>query len=189
MTRFIHGLLALGVLLSAAVACADDERLVFEAESPEFDAATEEYRQIWAEEGARIVATLERYSGLEFEPGPIQVIVHEGVSFSGYKDERPMLMRASYPPETKRATLVHELSHRILVGTVPIEVEDHPLIFLFLYDVWVDLWGEELAQGQVAVESRRRGPNDYAGNWKKALAMTAEERASKWQAYLADVEN
>ena len=44
---------------------------------------------------------------------PIRAIVYEGISNSGYK-RIPMRMRASYPPDTKRATLVHELAHRLI---------------------------------------------------------------------------
>ncbi len=99
-------------LLAGCPPQGDTARLQFEAESPEFDEATMQYRALWEEDAPRIVAAMERRTGLDFEKGPVGVIVYEGVSFSGYKDT-PMRMRASYPLETKRGTLVHELSHRI----------------------------------------------------------------------------
>ena len=145
-----------------------------------FKAATDEYAAIWAKEGARIVAAMERMTGLQFEPGPIDVRVYEGVSFSGSRDGRPMMLRASYPEPTKRGTLVHELAHRLASG-LPFKGDHHELIFLFLYDVWVDLWGKEFADEQVKIESRRKGIVDYETIWKKALALTAEERARRFQ--------
>src|SRR5262249_25543413 len=48
-----------------------------------FRAATDEYRDILAKEGTRIVAAMERATGLWFEDGPIDVIVYEGPSFLG----------------------------------------------------------------------------------------------------------
>ena len=84
----------------------------FTASRESFDPATKEYREIWASEASRIVTAMERATGLRFEPGPIRAVIYEGPSFSGFR-ERPMQLRASYSPATKRATLVHELGHRL----------------------------------------------------------------------------
>ena len=94
-----------------------------------------------------------------------------------------MVLRASYREPTKRGTLVHELGHR-LAADVPFKGEHHELIFLFVYDVWVDLWGKPFADEQVAVESQRRGLVDYEGIWKKTLTMSQTERASRLQQIL-----
>src|SRR5688500_12503639 len=101
----------------------------FVPEGSEFAAATEEYQAIWKAEGDLIVNALQKATGLVLEPGPIQAIVYEGVSYSGYR-ERPMRMRASYSSDTKRATLVHELSHRLISNVAPRDVDQHPVIFL-----------------------------------------------------------
>ncbi len=53
------------------------------------------------------------------------------------------------------------------------------LIFLFVYDVWVDLWGQPFADDQVRIESRRKGGVDYESIWKKTLAQPAAERARR----------
>ena len=151
----------------------------FTASADQFRAATDEYAAIWSKEGDRIVAALERATGLRFEDGPIEVTVYEGVSYSGGSG-RPMLLRASYPEPTKRGTLVHELAHRLASG-VPFKGDHHELIFLFLYDVWVDLWGQPFADEQVKVESRRKGIVDYDAIWKKTLALSAAERAGRFQ--------
>ena len=91
-----------------------------------------------------------------------------------------MQLRASYPAATKRATLVHELGHR-LASDVRVPFDHHEAIFLFVYDVWVDLWGQAFADEQVVVESARKGLVDYEGIWKKALAQSAAERARRFQ--------
>ena len=156
----------------------------FEAESARFEAATEEYREIWRAEGARISAALEAATGLEMEAGPIHTIVYGGISNSGYR-RNPMRMRASYPPDTKRATLVHELAHRLISDLVPRDFEEHPVIFLFVYDVWVQLWGQAFADAQVAVEGERRGRYDYESAWRDALALGREGRARRWKQFLA----
>ena len=58
----------------------------------------------------------------------------------------------SYLPATKRATLVHELGHRLMGELVPADVDHHSIIFLFVYDVWVELWGQPFADEQVTIE-------------------------------------
>jgi hypothetical protein len=153
-------------------------QIEFTAEAPRFDAATKEYQELWAREGARIVEAMERRTSLRFEPGPIRAVVYEGVSYSGYL-ERPMYMRASYPLATKQATLVHEIGHRLMGDLVPANVEHHSVIFLFVYDVWVDLWGQPFADEQLAVERKRTGQTDYNGLWNAALAFSAPERARR----------
>ncbi len=152
----------------------------FTASAEKFGAATEEYRAIWAKDAVRIVTAMERATGLRFEPGPIEVSVYEGTSYSGERGGRPMLLRASYPQETKRGTLVHELAHR-LAADVPFTGDHHDLIFLFVYDVWVDLWGKPFADQQVRIEGLRKGIVDYEGVWKRTLALSADERARRWQ--------
>ena len=161
-----------------AQAPASSLKVNFTASAEAFGAATEEYRDIWAQEGSRIVAAMERATGLHFEPGPIEVSVYEGTSYSGEKGGRPMLLRASYQAETKRGTLVHELAHR-LAADVPFKGDHHELIFLFVYDVWVDLWGQEFADGQVKIEGLRKGIVDYDSIWKRTLALPSAERARR----------
>src|SRR5688500_13348399 len=136
------------------------------ASAESFDVATKEYREIWASEEQRIVAAMERATGLRFETGPIGAVIYEGPSFSGF-GERPMQLRASYSPATKRATLVHELGHRLIGDRVPRNIDHHSVIFLFVYDVWVELWGQAFADEQVAIEKKRTGGlADYEGLWR-----------------------
>ncbi|HEX2184216.1 MAG TPA: hypothetical protein VHN78_01755, partial [Chloroflexota bacterium] len=76
---------------------------------PALVAAAAEYRRLWEADGQRIVACLERLTGLRFAETSVEALVHEGVSTS-----HPLRLRASYAAETKAGTLVHELCHRLL---------------------------------------------------------------------------
>jgi hypothetical protein len=163
--------------------------LRFVPASDAFAAAAREYEQIWAAEGARIVAAMEQVSGLsfvydQFADTSITATVLEKASSSGFRDRSGMELRASYPPDTKRATLVHELGHRLMAGLYRRDEEEHGALFLWLYDVWVALYGKTSADEQVAVERRRRGP--YLQAWDEVLIISAEERAIRWRAILAD---
>jgi len=166
-------------LLSCVAGVASATELEFVPQEPAFGEAGEEYTAIWASEGDRIVEALEAATGLRLEAGPIRAVVCECVSYSGYR-ETPMQLRASYPAATKQATLVHELSHRLISDVAPESVDQHPVIFLFVYDVWVQLWGKEFADAQVVVESERRGLYDYESAWRDALALGAAGRRDRW---------
>ena len=88
--------------------------LVFEAATPDDATARDGYQTIWAQEGTRIVAALRSHTGLEFQEADntVHVVVVEEPSSSGF-GSRPMRLRSSYSTDTKRATLIHELGHRL----------------------------------------------------------------------------
>jgi hypothetical protein len=157
-------------------------RIDFQPDSEQFAAAAREYRELWAAEGLKITAALELASGLKFEDRPVKAMVLEVSSDSGYGD-KPMHLRASYPPDTKKATLIHELGHRLQADMFDRE-EEHRFLFLWIYDVWVKLYGKEFADAQVVVE-RQRG-RMYPEAWDFALAFTAEQRAAKWKQTAAE---
>ena len=159
-------------------------QLQFTADSPDHAKAAAEYEQIWAAEGGRIIQALEDESGLRFNENNIQVIVLEEASSSGFR-AIPMRLRASYPSDEKKATLIHELGHRLQGHLFKKDEESHPYLFLFLYDVWTQLYGQEFADQQVKVESARKGLYDYESAWKDALQLTQAERKAKWQEFLA----
>ncbi len=160
-------------------------KLIFTAEAEKFDAATEEYRGIWRTDGARIIEVMEQVSGVKFPETEVSVIVYEGVSWSGFR-QIPMKMRASYPLDLKKATLIHELGHRHLAQfrSITKDTEDHPLLFLWLYDVWVKLYGKEFADSAVKAESARKGLVDYEGIWKTTLTLSEQERAAKFKEFV-----
>ena len=171
-------------MLIAFSACPAQIRLVFVPDSDQFADAAREYREIWDREGAKIIAAVEQATGLKFEDREVRALVLEVASDSGYKDESPMHLRASYPPETKKATLIHELGHRLEVDYSHRGEDDHKVLFLWLYDLWVKLYGQQFADAQVAVEKQRG--RMYPGDWEEALAMSREQRLAKWNAFVEE---
>jgi hypothetical protein len=187
--RVVRSAFTVSVAFAVWAASAEAQRsrditLTFVAATAADEAARAEYESIWREDGAAIVRTMEDVSRMVFEEDSIGVVVVEEASSSGF-GALPMRMRSSYPLDTKRATLIHELGHRLQNGYFLRDDEDHPALFLYLYDVWVDLYGAQFAEEQVAVESRRRGLYDYEGAWRDALALTREERSRMLREELA----
>lgn len=152
----------------------------FSPESEKFMEATREYQKIWSEEGRKMIEAMESVSGLKFQETEIKAIIFEGASSSGYK-ESPMKLRASYPTDVKKATLIHELGHRLNdpLRDKPEGIDEHRVLFLYLYDVWEKLYGKSFADEMVAVEQKRKGIYDYEAAWNWALSLSKEERASK----------
>lgn len=138
--------------------------------------AAKEYSEIWDDNGNEIVEKIERVTGFNFEETHINAIIYEGVSHS-----HPLCLRASYDEETKKATLVHELLHIICAfKTEFVDDNDslalslHKVIFLVLYDVWVDLYGKAFADRQVEIESSRT--DMYKEAWSWALGTDRNSR-------------
>ncbi|MGZ8296627.1 MAG: hypothetical protein ACXWU4_05610 [Allosphingosinicella sp.] len=163
---------ALAALLGAAA-----PPVSFTPMSPEHAEAAGEYRRLWQAEGDRIVAAMEAATGLAFPPARVDAIVSEGRPMASF-DGRTIRLRASYSHAYKKATLAHEIGHR-LAFTLPhaAGLDDHRLLYLFLYDVWTDLYGRDFADRMVGIERRIGAAYDEAWTW--ALAMTREERLEK----------
>jgi hypothetical protein len=174
--------LLLGGLLAAALSpCwAQSNRLAirFQPESDRFVDAAREYEVLWTREGVKITAAMQAASGLKFEDREVRAVVREAASYSGYK-EMPMVLRASYPLDTKKATLIHELGHRLQSELFQPGEDEHKYLFLWIYDLWVSLYGREFADAQVAVEKERG--RMYPAAWDFALSFTPEQRAAKWK--------
>jgi hypothetical protein len=173
-------LIVIALVAAFPIAQTSTVTLSFSPESEKFAEATKTYQAIWDAEGKRIVQAMEEVSGVKFGQEDVKVIVYEGISYSGFKD-RPMKLRASYPHDIKKATLVHELGHR-LNGNIknrPADVDEHRLLFLYLYDVWVKLYGKGFADNAVEVEKKRKGVYDYESAWNWALALSEQQRAAR----------
>jgi len=166
---------ALAALLGAAA-----PPVTFAPMTPRFVSASEEYRAMWEAEGDRIVAALEAATGTTFPPAPVEVIVSATPPMTAY-DGRTIRLKANYSEPYRLATLIHEMGHRLAL-TLPrsAELDDHRLLYLFLYDVWTDLYGRDFADRMVRIE-RRIGPA-YDAAWSWALAMTREERQARLRA-------
>jgi hypothetical protein len=165
-----------------ALACRADMRLQLSfrpaAPEPDIVSATAEYERLWATHGDSIVARLEAHTGLRFAERELHAQIVEGSSRS-----HPLQLRASYDRETKLGTLIHELAHRLIVDAAPPAVrrlESHEVIYLFLFDVWTDLFGGSFAERQVEVESQRRPL--YAEAWRTAHQMDRTARAARLRA-------
>lgn len=152
-------------------------------ETPAFATAAEAYRRIWVDEGQQIVVAMERGTGLTFLETNVKAVIFEGPSRSGAGDT-PMYLRASYPENVKKATLVHENGHRLIaqLRNRPADLDEHRVLDLFLYDVWESLWGKDFADTQVRFESGLTGIYDYDSAWKWALSISKAERASRFAA-------
>jgi len=173
------------VLLAALVpllAAAAVPPVSFVPRERRFAAAADEYRRIWEAEGARVVAAMEAATGLAFPAASIEAIVAGGPPMTAYGG-RSMRLRAAYSALYKKATLVHEMGH-VVAFTLPrtAELDDHRTLYLFLYDVWTDLYGQAFADRMVAIERRIPGRYDYDSAWRWALAMTREERQARLRA-------
>ena len=155
-------------------------------ETPAFATAAEAYRRIWVDEGPRIVEAMERVTGLRFLETNVKAVIFEGPSRSGVGDS-PMYLRASYTEDVKKATLVHENGHRLIaqLRNRPADLDEHRVLFLFLYDVWESLWGKDFADTQVRFESGLTGLYDYDSAWKWALSISKDERASRFAAIVS----
>jgi hypothetical protein len=175
-------LLTILLLTLATPALAQNSfKVSFSPEVDKYSQATSEYQAIWRDEGKKIVEAMEQVSGLKFKEKEVQVIVYEGVSWSGIGDH-PMKLRASYPSNIKKATLIHELGHRLISGIHKTkEIDEHRVLFLILYDVWEKLYGKDFADKAVEVEKDRKGLYDYESAWKWVLSLSKEERAVKFK--------
>ena len=169
-------------LLVAGGAQAQPE-VVFIASSAEHENDAKVYRDIWDEDGERIVAALEARTCMPFPESSVLATVAEAVSHSG-GPEHPMRLRASYIRPVKQSTLVHELAHRHLwqlVERLPL-VDGHMTLDLILDRVWADVWGEEFSNDRVRGEAGWDA--DYAAAWVWARSLGSEERTLLWNRLL-----
>jgi hypothetical protein len=145
--------------------------------NPEYITAAEEYAKIWKDNGDIFLKALEKRSGLKFKTKLLNAIVFDGISYS-----TPLRLRYSYESDYKKAVLMHELSHRLLMDNkfiiprAPDATEQvHKIIDTFLYDAWVDVLGEEIADKAKEKElSYNNQPYINAWNW--TMSFSEEER-------------
>jgi len=175
------------LLLAGWILCGAAPPLAFSPVQPRFAADAAAYAEIWRADGPRIVAALEARSGMVFPPDPIEVIVSEGRPMASY-DGRLIRLRASYSPAYKKATLVHELGHRLALALPRrAELDDHRLLYLFLHEVWSDVYGRDFADRMVAIERRIPGGYDYDAAWSWALDQAPEQRRTTLAALRAQL--
>lgn len=159
-------------------------------DKPEYEKAAKEYAGIWKEEGKKITETIERISGMKFSQNIINAVTYNNTSFSS-----PLRLQSNLSNEEKKATIVHELCHILFIGNgmwikektwEQFETESHKRVYLILYDIWTELYGEGFAKKEVefekSISNDPKNPHWIAWDW--ALGMTKEERAKEFKKYL-----
>ena len=181
--RVRRGWACAAILMAAAAGARAQPEVVFVPATAALPYAARAYREIWDEDGERIVAALETRTCMPFSESSITAVVDYAVSHSGGPDS-PMRLRASYAPDVKKATLVHELGHRHLWQLAErLEgVDGHMTLYLVLDRVWADVWGEEFAAERVRYEANWGG--DYAAAWAWARSLSPQERRRLWNRLL-----
>lgn len=149
------------------------------------------YAAFWSEQYQAINASFYKHTGLQFQQQRISVHIREDGHSKAGSRHRPMeLSMAYYDRAEVGCTLIHELAHRLVIGNGVELLEGSPYqdshytylvhrhIYLFLYDVYVDILGKEVADQEVKRESRDH--DAYAKAWEWALAMNYDERHAKF---------
>jgi hypothetical protein len=140
------------------------------------------YSRFWDENQVAILTAFYSHTGLRFKQRQITVHIREdGRSKAGNK-HHPMELSLTWTEHQGVAcTLIHELAHRLIIGN-DIEAADdshynynvHRQLYLFLYDVYVDVLGESVAKQEVARESVSH--DYYEKAWLWVLDMDYSER-------------
>lgn len=161
-------------------------KLSFVADSEQYAQVAKQNQTTWNTEGQGMMQAMEEVSGLKFEPIDIQVIIRAGPSVTGSRNG-PMRLNVRYP---LRMTLLHELGHRLNGqitnpkkerGGLEAALEEHKFLYLYLYDVWVKLYGKSFADSSVTAERKWKDLGLYFidSAWEWALSMNQQQRASK----------
>lgn len=150
-----------------------------------YEAHKIEYRKIWEENKLNILKHLKDYTTLDFDEASneIEVVLINGPSYSGIPNNSPMELRYNYSRDVKLSTLIHELSHRLIYPLAKRHkgVDTHSILFLFLYDIWIEMKGKTFADKMVEVESNRA--SRYKRIWNETLALSKRERKNEFRRY------
>lgn len=155
-----------------------------ECDISRFMEAADEYKKIWDEDGDKITETIERISGSVFRADLYNAIILDNKPSSSY----PIILRSSYPFEQKKSTLIHELCHKVIKLNDEMKassLENHKILNLILYDIWVELYGKEFADDAVTRERVWEGV--YPEAWDHALAFTKEQRQEEYQKFIDSI--
>ena len=159
-------------------------KLIIYTDDNKYNMHCNEYKILWAIEGERIQYAFKKILFLPFKEKEILLLINSGANFSNDSGEtEESIMNFRYNNRCKLGTILHELSHRIVMEYSLFEkakkiynLEDiHELIDLFLYDVIVELYGKEAANLRVEYESNFEDLI-YKNSWDKALSFSYEDR-------------
>lgn len=113
--------------------------------------AIREYEKIWNKEGELIVEKIQKISGMSFTTRDISGVVYEGKSMS-----HPLMLRYDYSYDFKKAVLIHELLHILLVDNKIKHcnsISVHKEIYSYYYDILLDMYGKEFLSYVIEKES------------------------------------
>ncbi len=153
-----------------------------ECDIPRFIEGAKEYKKIWSSEGEKITQAIEKISNFNFRAGTYNAIILDNKPSASY----PLILLSSYSLEKKRATLVHELTHKVLPRNEKMkasELENHKILNLILYEIWTELYGKEFAD--LSVEGESMFGDLYKQAWEYFFTLTKEQRQEEYQKFIA----
>lgn len=190
-----YGLLFLLAVAGSATVQQPGPALSFFAADPEHSALADSARHIWETDGPRIIEAMERSTGLRFQDRAITVILRAAPSSSGATGDptSPVRLNVRYPISM---TLIHELGHRLNppqdkfppeLRTGHRGLDEHKVLYLYLYDVWVLLYGTEKADEwrENEWEWANLGADFIRTAWDWAMSLGKEGRAAKLREIVA----
>ncbi len=147
----------------------------------DFKEAVLEYEKIWNEDGFKILESWEKHTGLKFRESHINAIVWDGMSMS-----HPLGLRYNLLPDGKKATLAHELGHRILYkrvsGMEKSSLDRHKFMNLMFYYVLKDVFGD--AMTRIIEWESNRPDTKYKEAWDWVLNFGDENRKKRFRGIL-----
>ena len=165
-----------------------------------------QYRQMWQSNSRKLLKAFRVVTGLEFQQRTITAYVFKGNWSTAGRPHHPMRLAGDYRSEEfKLATIVHELSHRLLggngLGVINLGLADendpntdeaieldHRHLYLFEYDVIQLGLGKQW--GLVCKQYEERNPeeanNPHIRAWKWAMSFTHEQRQQILRALTAN---
>jgi hypothetical protein len=165
---------------------------------------TQQYQTQWTIHSRKLRQAFRKVTGLEFQQRTITAHVFNGRQSDAGAPNEPMMLAGDYRSEGfKLATIVHELSHRLLGGNVlglvnlgmgtkdggwtDAEIEfDHRHIYLFENDVMHAAFGEAGAELCIRYEGRygyaKTDPHNRAWKWAMSFTFEERQRAMRWLA-------
>lgn len=146
--------------------------------------------RLWHEREKAIVASFRLHTGSTFQEQ--QITVYVGADLETQSGDKNMPMLITYngiehtdPDDELLRALLHELAHRLVMGNGVRSTQEaytysrnllaHKRIYLFLYDVEVDVLGVETANEDVA-STLQLSKRAFGGAWDWALAKSYAER-------------
>ncbi len=159
-----------------------------ESDRVDYTEGVKEYEQIWKDEGERIINKWEEVTGLKFKETEINAIIGPFRSCS-----HPLTLRFNLPFKQKHAVLVHEIGHRILFGNTIHKhtLHTHKILFLVLWDVFIELYGQELLDVSISFDKDREmalssDSRPYTEAWDWSMQYkTKEERQEMFRKILS----